>query len=215
MSRSGKGAKRSAAFVSELAQASQQHGAGKLQPQVVILGLGGGLQDGDQPGDVIVASQVTTPDEPQVFKFPQASWLAALLAAQGLPARVGTICSSRRVVQGKARRTLASTGAAAVDMESWWLLQAAYRSAAEFAASTAATEAAVAAAGADTAAPAPAMAPIPQAAVRVLLDTTRKSLWRSVFGLKSILSMVADVADAIDPLALSDMTTRTLPETQP
>ena len=207
VSRSGKGPKRSQAFVAELANTRQLYGTVKAQTQVVILGLGGGLQDGGQPGDVIVASQVMTPDDPHLFEFPQASQLAEALLAQGLPARTGMVCSSERVVQGKARRTMASSGAAVVDMESWWLLQATYDTAATAAANAAATEAAATAA---------AVVPVPLAVIRVLLDTNQKSLWRSVFGLKSILGMVAKAGAAIDPLALSNMTTRrTLPEMQP
>ena len=195
VSRSGQGALKSKAFVAELASTRQQYGIVKAQNAIAILGLGGGVQAGDLTGDVIVASQVTTPGNPQAFEFPQASQMAAALAAQGLHARAGTVCSTERIVRGKARRELASQGAAAVDMESWWLLQAV--------AETAAAD--ISSAG----------LPVPQAVIRVLLDTSTKPLWRAVFELKSVLNVVSDVASALDPLGLSDMTTRTHQETQP
>ncbi|MFP5347190.1 MAG: 4-hydroxy-3-methylbut-2-enyl diphosphate reductase, partial [Actinomycetes bacterium] len=51
--------------------------------------------------------------------------LAASLHAIGLPARVGAVLTSPRVVRGDARRRLAASGALAVDMETYRLAAAA------------------------------------------------------------------------------------------
>jgi 4-hydroxy-3-methylbut-2-enyl diphosphate reductase len=88
---------------------------------VLVAGVGGGLGPEVRPGDVVVASEVRRPDGPPV-PCPSAPLLAGQLRRLGLTVHVGPVASRPSVVDGAARRALASTGALAVDTESAWLV---------------------------------------------------------------------------------------------
>lgn len=94
----------------------------------VVLGVGGGLQEGQMAGDVVVASQVAEARdgvvaEPWVSLI-GANGIADLLADDGLRVTVGGVTSAAGVVWGESsRQALAGGGALAVDMESWWLVE--------------------------------------------------------------------------------------------
>jgi 4-hydroxy-3-methylbut-2-enyl diphosphate reductase len=90
---------------------------------VVVAGIGGGLASGLRAGDIVVASEVRGVSGPAV-PVPSAPLLAGELRRLGLRVHVGPIVSSPVVVDGRARRRLAGTGALAVDMESLWLAEA-------------------------------------------------------------------------------------------
>jgi 4-hydroxy-3-methylbut-2-enyl diphosphate reductase len=79
----------------------------------LVAGVAGGLDESIRPGDVVVA-----PD-------PSAPMLAAALRRLGLTVHVGVIHVSDRIVTGAGRRSLAATGALAVDMETGRLREAA------------------------------------------------------------------------------------------
>jgi 4-hydroxy-3-methylbut-2-enyl diphosphate reductase len=114
---------------------------------VVVLGVGGGLREGQVAGDVVVASQIAEVHDGVVAEpwvsLPGADGIASLLADEELRASVGGIASSTGMLWGEAsRQALAAGGALAVDMESWWLVDGLRRGA----------------------------VPAPMAVVRVLLD---------------------------------------------
>jgi len=176
VSRSGMGPRKSAAFVEQLHTTLKYQESGR---QVVIVGFGGGLNAQDKPGDVVVASQVCGPGE--AFEFPQAGDLTAMLSSHGLPARSGVLHSADHVVLGKQRHDLSATGADVVEMESWWLLQAA-QSAAK--------------AGQPP-------VPMPQAVIRVLLDTPQRSLLGAVPGIRSVSHILSRAAAALEAITLS------------
>jgi nucleoside phosphorylase len=94
---------------------------------VVVLGVGGGLLEGQVAGDVIVASRLAEVRDGVVAEpwvnLPGAEAIASLLADEELRASVGGIASSTGMLWGEAsREALATGGALAVDMESWWLV---------------------------------------------------------------------------------------------
>jgi 4-hydroxy-3-methylbut-2-en-1-yl diphosphate reductase len=84
---------------------------------VIVAGVGGGLVPDLRAGDLVVASEVRDGAGPPV-PSPSAPLLAGALRRLGLRARVGPVFSSRRLVDGPARRELGGSGALAVDMES-------------------------------------------------------------------------------------------------
>ncbi|HET8588218.1 MAG TPA: 4-hydroxy-3-methylbut-2-enyl diphosphate reductase [Nakamurella sp.] len=84
---------------------------------VLVAGIAGGLDPSLRPGDVVVADRVIGPDGAETT-CGSARMLAARLRADGLPARVGAVVSSDRLVSGPRRAELARSGAVAVDMES-------------------------------------------------------------------------------------------------
>ena len=89
---------------------------------VAVAGFAGALAAGLRPGDVVVATEVLTPDGRSI---PCSSGpLAAALRALGLEPHLGPIASSVRLVRADERRALAAAGAIAVDMESAWLAEA-------------------------------------------------------------------------------------------
>ncbi len=90
-----------------------------LAPAAVALaGLGGGLRDDLQPGDLVVAERVIEPTGEEVVRLASAPLLAAELRRLGLRARTGTVVSSDHIVTGAERAALAALGADVVDMES-------------------------------------------------------------------------------------------------
>jgi len=90
---------------------------------VLIAGFCGGLDPRLEPGDVVLATELRGPAG--VTECGDGSKLADVLRAGGMNVHAGPIVSSPRLVTGEARRTLAQTGALAVDMESAWLAPAA------------------------------------------------------------------------------------------
>lgn len=85
---------------------------------VVVAGVAGALVDDLRPGDLVVADRVVD-TAGVVVTLPSAVLLVGALRRAGLPARLGTIASTDRLVRGRpARSDLAALGAVAVDMES-------------------------------------------------------------------------------------------------
>ena len=92
----------------------------KPQP-IVLLGAAGGLQRGDRPGDIIVATRLATIEGEEEILLEEAESIADLLTRERMPVRRGTIVSTSVIVHGEANRRHASrNGALAVDMESYW-----------------------------------------------------------------------------------------------
>ncbi len=88
---------------------------------VLVAGVGGGLAPDVHIGDVVVASEVRSPDGTVVSGLAGAVLVAELERA-GLRVHYGPIVSTPRLVGGPSRGRLAATGALAVDMESCWLV---------------------------------------------------------------------------------------------
>lgn len=82
---------------------------------VYLLGFGGGLGPSQQPGDVVVATEIR--DSASRTKLPAASEAQRLLHRAGVTASGGVLWCSDAIVRGAARKKLAKT-ASAVDMES-------------------------------------------------------------------------------------------------
>jgi len=89
---------------------------------LVVAGFAGALAGDVEPATVVIADEVAGPDGDALECD---ATLAADLAAAGLSVRVGRIATARRIVRRGGRARLAETGALAVDMESYWLRQAA------------------------------------------------------------------------------------------
>jgi 4-hydroxy-3-methylbut-2-en-1-yl diphosphate reductase len=93
---------------------------------LAIAGLAGGVADGLQPGDLVVATELRAQDGAgQPILSPAAPLVAGALRRAGLPVRLGPIASSERIVHGAARAGFAADGVLAVDMESVQLAAAA------------------------------------------------------------------------------------------
>ena len=87
---------------------------------VVLIGLAGALVAGVRPGDVVVASSLSTTGTGPVA-LSAGEEVAALLEASGLTVHHRPVVSSPVIVSGDAaRQAAAAGGAAAVDMESYW-----------------------------------------------------------------------------------------------
>jgi 4-hydroxy-3-methylbut-2-enyl diphosphate reductase len=89
---------------------------------VLIAGFCGALDSELEPGDIVLASELRGPTG--TTACPDPTILAGVLRRGGLRVRIGPIASSQRLVVRERRRTLAATGALAVDMESAWLAPA-------------------------------------------------------------------------------------------
>lgn len=105
---------------SKLAVASLAE-AGLENAKVVIVGFCGGLQDDAVPGEVIVASELRSEDG--ILQMEGADKYADHLNSHGLKARAAAVHCSKNLVYGKEREELGKTGAAVVEMESWWLME--------------------------------------------------------------------------------------------
>jgi 4-hydroxy-3-methylbut-2-enyl diphosphate reductase len=90
---------------------------------VLVAGFCGALSDDLQPGDVVLASELRSPD-PTTTTCPDPAILAGVLRRGGLRVHIGPIASSTRLVTGTRRSELRESGALAVDMESAWLAAA-------------------------------------------------------------------------------------------
>jgi 4-hydroxy-3-methylbut-2-enyl diphosphate reductase len=85
---------------------------------VVVIGLGGSLVAGLEPGELVVGDKVIGPDGATVCELPGAALLAASLRQAGLPVRVGGVVTADHIVSGAEERAeLAALGADVVDME--------------------------------------------------------------------------------------------------
>ena len=97
----------------------------RRRPPAVVLGLGGAVDASLRPTDVVVAEGVRSPDGRSSIGMAAACGLTVEgLRSAGFNAVGGCIGSADDVVTGDARRRLAAEGLLAVDMESWWLMQA-------------------------------------------------------------------------------------------
>jgi len=96
---------------------------------VVVAGIGGGLQEDEKPGDVVIASALSCGISEGPFalfdqrlaELGDATRLHASLVAAGLRVHRGGIVSSDHIVRGAERAALGSEGAVAVDMESYFV----------------------------------------------------------------------------------------------
>jgi len=113
--RSGMGATR--------AQRAAARLAADPAPALVVAGVCGALDTRLEVGDVVVASDLRTTDGGLRPLEPDSLYEA--LADLGLRVRVAPLLSTERLVLGPGRMRLADSGARAVDMESWWLAEAA------------------------------------------------------------------------------------------
>jgi 4-hydroxy-3-methylbut-2-enyl diphosphate reductase len=118
--KTGMGQNRSKAAVSPLAR--EQAAA------LVVMGVCGALDDGCEPGDVVVAEELLDgelDEDSGRIQCPSAEPLATALESRGVRVRRGTIVSVARIAHGERRVTLRERGAIVVDMESAWLASAA------------------------------------------------------------------------------------------
>ena len=114
--RTGAGPIRAARAVAALAAAGRP-------PAIAVAGVAGGLAPGLAPGTLVVADRVITQDGALVAALPSAPALAGDLRRRGLPALVGTVVSTPKVIHGAERRAaLARLGAVAVDTETAYAL---------------------------------------------------------------------------------------------
>jgi 4-hydroxy-3-methylbut-2-enyl diphosphate reductase len=90
---------------------------------LAVAGVAGALTTGLNPGDLVVANEIRTPEG--AIPCPSAPLLAGELCRQGATVHVGPIVCADHVVGEAERAELAATGALAVDMESGVLAQAA------------------------------------------------------------------------------------------
>ena len=125
--RTGMGAQKASDFVSQrqancdLASQNSPY----RRRAAVVLGLGGAVDASLRPTDVVVAEEVRSPDGRSSVGMAAACGLAVeRLRSAGFNAIEGCIGAAEGVVTGDARRRLAAEGLLAVDMESWWLMQA-------------------------------------------------------------------------------------------
>jgi 4-hydroxy-3-methylbut-2-enyl diphosphate reductase len=115
--RSGYGGARSTATVQGL------HGA--AFKMMAVGGVGGGLAQDQQPGDIVVGSEVSRLGSADSVTLASAPLLAAELRRAGLRATAGKIVTVEHLVRRGQRERLAAAGALAADMESAPLLEAA------------------------------------------------------------------------------------------
>jgi 4-hydroxy-3-methylbut-2-en-1-yl diphosphate reductase len=113
--RTGYGPKRAAAAAVRIAASSPD--------MLAVAGVGGGLTDDLQVGDIVVASQVT--DRTTTVECGSAALLAGELRRAGLRVQTGPIATVDHLLRGGQHSKLAATGAIAVDMESAPLLASA------------------------------------------------------------------------------------------
>ncbi|HEY4870191.1 MAG TPA: hypothetical protein VII79_09310, partial [Candidatus Dormibacteraeota bacterium] len=92
-------------------------------PVVISAGLAGGLEPGNPPGTVVVASDVALADGERIACDP--IWIDALMSAAhalDLPVITGGIVTADTLVTGAARSQWARSGYVAADMESGLLV---------------------------------------------------------------------------------------------
>jgi 4-hydroxy-3-methylbut-2-enyl diphosphate reductase len=130
--KTGMGRARSHAAVPEL--------RGDPAAALVVMGVCGGLDDGCEPGDVVIADELLDGERgeyedadagesgegahaglPVRFACPSARPLAEALERRGVAVRLGAVVSVARIAHGEKRVELRERGAIVVDMESAWL----------------------------------------------------------------------------------------------
>ena len=97
----------------------------RVEPQsgpVAVVGMGGAVVDGIEPGDVVVATEVSATDVAPIG-LSGAGPVAESLARAGFTVHTGPVASVPELATGVRRQELADQGAVAVDMESAWLLE--------------------------------------------------------------------------------------------
>jgi hypothetical protein len=88
---------------------------------LVVLGVGGGLVTGMNPGDVVVGTSVQIMSQEPSIPLAYAPEVAGLIRSAGLSVVEAPIISSPKIISGEGeRREAAAFGAVAVDMESYW-----------------------------------------------------------------------------------------------
>jgi 4-hydroxy-3-methylbut-2-enyl diphosphate reductase len=134
--KTGMGQARSYAAVPEL--------RGDPAVALAVMGVCGGLDEGCEPGDVVIADELLDGERgehesadagesvegahantPMRFACPSAQPLAEALERRGVAVRLGTVVSVARIAHGEKRVELRERGAIVVDMESAWLAAAA------------------------------------------------------------------------------------------
>lgn len=94
---------------------------------LVVMGVCGGLDDGCEPGDVVIADELLDGEQPagERTACPSAQLLAEALERRGVAVRRGGVVSVARIAHGEKRVELRERGAIVVDMESAWLAEGA------------------------------------------------------------------------------------------
>ncbi len=113
--KTGMGRERSRAAVAKL----QSDPAAAL----VVMGVCGGLDEGCEPGDVVIAEELLDGEQAleQRLVCASAEPLAEALERRGITVRRGGVVSVARIAHGEKRAELRERGAIVVDMESAWL----------------------------------------------------------------------------------------------
>jgi 4-hydroxy-3-methylbut-2-en-1-yl diphosphate reductase len=97
--------------------------ASALPPAVAVVGVAGGVAEGVDPGDLVVANELRTLDGRR-RPVPVAALLAAELERTGRRVQLGPIVSVPKLMRPRELAELGEDGALAVDMESAWLADA-------------------------------------------------------------------------------------------
>jgi 4-hydroxy-3-methylbut-2-enyl diphosphate reductase len=113
--KTGMGRERSRAAVAKL----QSDPAAAL----VVMGVCGGLDEGCEPGDVVIAEELLDGEQSleERLSCPSAEPLAEALERRGIAVRRGGVVSVAHIAHGEKRVELRERGAIVVDMESAWL----------------------------------------------------------------------------------------------
>jgi 4-hydroxy-3-methylbut-2-en-1-yl diphosphate reductase len=121
------GARRLRIHKTGMGQARSQAAVARLRSDpaaaLVVMGVCGGLDDGCEPGDVVVADELLDGEQSVVegLACPSALSLAGALERKGIAVRRGGVVSVARIAHGEKRVELRERGAIVVDMESAWL----------------------------------------------------------------------------------------------
>lgn len=91
--------------------------------EVAVAGLCGAVDPALHAGDVVLATEVRSPEGRRPCRAD--ADLVARLVARGLRVRTGPVYSGERVLGPGERERLRASGVLAVDMESYWLAEAA------------------------------------------------------------------------------------------
>ena len=95
---------------------------GSSRGPVAVVGMAGAVVDGIEPGDVVVATEVSATDVAPI-SLPHTEALAMSLEQAGFTVHTGPVACVPKLAVGPRRQELADRGAVAVDMESAWLLE--------------------------------------------------------------------------------------------
>jgi 4-hydroxy-3-methylbut-2-en-1-yl diphosphate reductase len=113
--KTGMGRERSHAAVAKL--------QGDPAASLVVMGVCGGLDEGCEPGDVVIAEELLDGEQSVDRRLicPSAEPLVEALERRGIAVRRGGVVSVAHIAHGEKRVELRERGAIAVDMESAWL----------------------------------------------------------------------------------------------